>query len=511
MKRREFKILNILFIGVVVLAIVLLGNISFGKRIVVSAQGESLILDPESTFNPTDVTAPTDAPDPTLDEALDNEDDLEGLIFEVESADDTAVGSGTYDSNNSNVKYKKAETWTKNVKMPAPLTGVFARSNTKGAVTLLKFKGSKISVSLRKGQNAGQVLIKVKKVGGDVFKKLNKDLYKSGEVKFREFTIDGLNPDDTYIIRVRVTGNKNNSSKNTVVGFEKFSVFSPDGLNPTNTPGPGATNTPGGATNTPTPTGGDDYTLTKYEIPIGTKASLTINIGGTLDVTPTPTPTPTGEPPDTAIPNVRFSTKLYQTDGHPDIKVRVKVVDLLAQVTPAPQSDEVDYCQNPAEGEYFIDNLTLSANSSGVYTPKAGTNYIIRKNGAEDIEGIVASDGWVGLESVTGGRRYMLIVKGPKHVAEIMEDNVVLNNGAPASQSYNWEDNPLMAGDVPDPSSDNLQDCVVNSNDVSLVKNRMGSTDESDFNTADLDYNDIVNAADMGLLTYTLSTKPDED
>jgi len=56
----------------------------------------------------------------------------------------------------------------------------------------------------------------------------------------------------------------------------------------------------------------------------------------------------------------------------------------------------------------------------------------------------------------------------------------------------------------------------VNAADISLVKNRVLSetgrevTDE-DLVVADLDYNERLNALDMGQMTTTLSTRPDED
>ncbi|MBI4130219.1 hypothetical protein HY468_02800, partial [Candidatus Roizmanbacteria bacterium] len=472
---------------------------------------------PTSFSNPTPTgeVEPTDIPDPENDADTVAEDDAEDAEIESLMAGapfavaGTNGAANTYENTSPYIRYKK--TWQTDVPMPTPLSGSYAESNQKGAVAIIKFKGKKVSVFLRKGPNAGKAFIKLKKVGGTADKK-TKELYKKGKVKFRKVTYDNLDPKATYIIRVRVTGKKNTASSGTVVGVDKF-VIEGEAIKP-----PSVTISQGGPTLTPTPTGTDDDDdgswLTKYDIPIGTKQSLTIHIGGTSpSVTTDPSISPSVSPSVTVSPDtpyVTFTSKLYGTERNPEIKVRLKITDLIAVVTPAPVADDFNACQNPKVGEFFVDGLVLVADGgTGVYIVKPGTTYTIRRGDGDDVSGTVSSDGWIALTGVTKGKRYSLTLKGPKHVAKLMEENVELAEGKPNAQNFSWSSKPLDPGDVPDPSEGNLQNCVVNAADVSLVKNRMNKSDlsEEDLMVADLDYNNAVNAGDMALLTRTLSTK----
>ncbi len=472
----------------------------------------SVTLAPSISVTPTGEVEPTDIPDPENDADTVAEDDSEDALLEGLVAGEVAAeaandgGPKTYEDTSPLIKYRKD--WQKNVPKPTPADGTFSQSSQKGAVAILKFKGTKISVFLRKANDAGRALIKLKKIGGSADKQ-TKELYKSGKVKFRRVSYENLDPNAVYTLRVRVTDKKNNSSAGTVVGVDKF-VVEGKAIGPTTTVTP--TITSGGPTLTPTPTDteDDDDWLTKYDVPIGTKKSLTINIGGG-GATPTEGgPTPTIDP---NTPQMTFTSKLYGTERNPEIKVRLKITDLIAVVTPAPVPDNFNACQNPKVGEFFVDGLTLTADANGVYFVKPGTTYTIRRGDGDDVTGTVATDGWIALTGVTKGKRYSLSLKGPKHVAQLMEENVSLSEGKPTAQNFAWVTKPLDPGDVPDPSESDLQNCVVNAADVSLVKNRMNKSDlsEEDLMVADLDYNNAVNAGDMALLTRTLSTKADDD
>ena len=71
--------------------------------------------------------------------------------------------------------------------------------------------------------------------------------------------------------------------------------------------------------------------------------------------------------------------------------------------------------------------------------------------------------------------------------------------------------NPLEPGDLPNPNDNLLQDCTVNSVDISLMVSRIGSTGGADLQVADVNFDGSVNGNDISKVVNTLSTKPDDD
>ena len=252
---------------------------------------------------------------------------------------------------------------------------------------------------------------------------------------------------------------------------------------PTPTPIPSVTPTPS-ATPIPTPPSGRD----NYTINIGDKDSLTINITG-------------GEE---KVPYIKFGVTLFGVENTPDIKVKLRVGDMVVKLTPAPNGGS-DICNNPGWGEKLYSGIQMRADSSGVYRPIPESVFIYSGK-----EYHVSSDGWVPLIDISGGSTYSFAVKGPKHRNVLMTSTATLSttDPKPASQNYDWSGNALEPGDLPDSGN---QDCVANTHDMSLIINRIRSTDGVDLGIADVDYNDIINAADISKVDHTLSTKPDDD
>jgi hypothetical protein len=224
-----------------------------------------------------------------------------------------------------------------------------------------------------------------------------------------------------------------------------------------------------------------------YAIAIGTKQSLTINIGGGAD-------------PNSV--HVRFGVKLETAQFKPEIKVRLKAVDLSVSPTPAP----VDTCQTPGAGQSFYKDIPMVADSSGNYYPKPNIGF-------SDIQGVtyVTADGWVPLRDLAPNKSYALFVKGPKHRDIKMVDNVTLKPAKADSQNLDWTIKPLEMGDLPDPNHNSLQDCAVNSVDLSLIVDRIGKTDEGALKVADVNYDLVVNANDVAKVVKTLEENDSDD
>jgi len=269
------------------------------------------------------------------------------------------------------------------------------------------------------------------------------------------------------------------------------------GVNDTPTPTPTT-----GLTITPTPTGGSSGS--DEMIDVGTKQDLTINIGGGG-------PLPTVDP---NVPQIKFKVAL-QADKKPEIKVRLKVVDLQLLLSHPPPADDFDSCTQTQVGEYVYSDIPMIYGGSDeeidginyqVYQLKSGAAF---KTGTDQYA--ISADGWLPLVGTTGNTIYSLSLKGEKHRSMKMVEKMILNRGQPAGQEFNWVSQPLEPGDLPDPNNGSLQDCTVNSIDLSLIEERIGSTDTTNLEVGDVNYDEVINGNDISKVAHTLSTKPDDE
>ncbi len=218
---------------------------------------------------------------------------------------------------------------------------------------------------------------------------------------------------------------------------------------PTQTPTP--TITPGGPTQTPTPT---------------------ITPGG-----PTLTPTPT--PGETAGGNTRLNLKL-------------KFQGILKKPDDKFNSLQVKITAVSADGTKYIAGAPFVADDTGLWSATVP---------------ILAPPG-------TG---YKLFIKGPKHIQKrICESTPVetfpgtyhCENGAitltAGDNIFDLSGIYLLDGDLPQ------QDGIVNSYDISLVRNNVGNTDPSVLALADLNLDGIVDSQDYSLVIAALSVRSDE-
>jgi len=250
-----------------------------------------------------------------------------------------------------------------------------------------------------------------------------------------------------------------------------------DSLAPTSTPVPGVTNTPRpGASNTPRP-----------------------------QPTTTPFPHVTSPPINTNTPQIRFALVLESAVNFPEIKVRVKVTDLVAAITPAANQPQ-DTCRQPGHAQMFYENVQMVADGSGVWRPKPGAPFT--KGGTVYY---ISTDGWLPLVDTQAGRAYAIALKGPKHRSQRMVDTVLLQSGQHPNHDFDWTGLPLAPGDLPDPNSGNRQDCTVNTLDLSRIEGLLAATDTTSLAIADVNFDGVVNGNDISKVVGTLSTKPDDD
>lgn len=319
---------------------------------------------------------------------------------------------------------------------------------------------------------------------------------------------------------------------------------------PTVTDAPGATITP---TLTPTLTPTGSITLT----PTISPTNITPPVGGPPTDTPTPTPSPTGsitpspspsptdeltpsptpsmtiEPSETPVPTppsgqerylidigsksvlrisigsgntpqITFQAKLARAENFPDMYFKLRA------------KDELSFIENPgatsscdAEGVGDTDlYVPMQADSEGVYSPAANID-VDPPIGATVAS--VSEDGWILMDGVVAGKYYTIILKAPKTRGTNMISHVIFTGGKSTPQDFDWMENGLEPGDLPDPNHENKQDCTVNSVDLSLINSRLGNTDAAALAIADVNYDNVVNANDIAQVVGTLSSKPDDD
>lgn len=110
----------------------------------------------------------------------------------------------------------------------------------------------------------------------------------------------------------------------------------------------------------------------------------------------------------------------------------------------------------------------------------------------------------VPLLDVPAGDGYKIFIKGPKHLAKGF-DGINLVSGS--NSMFDLTGTELEPGDLPP------QDGVINSQDISRVIEllEVAEPSEEELATADLNYDGVINGADVNELILTLSTKYDED
>ena len=123
---------------------------------------------------------------------------------------------------------------------------------------------------------------------------------------------------------------------------------------------------------------------------------------------------------------------------------------------------------------------------------------------------------------VIPGRKYYLLIKGPKHIQKKICDNTPSETTAGSyrcqggrtitfssgQNNLDFSKIYLLAGDLP---VNGPQDGVVDSLDTSYIRNNLGKTDPTVVSIADLNLDGKVDTQDWSMVLYALSVKTDEE
>jgi hypothetical protein len=172
--------------------------------------------------------------------------------------------------------------------------------------------------------------------------------------------------------------------------------------------------------------------------------------------------------------------------------------------------------QAPTSGENSMDVLvTLAGGPEGQE---------IQSTGTFTVDSSARWTGQVSFDDVALGGDYRVLVKGPKHIQKKIcdatpteasagtyhcgEGNITINSG---DNTFNFSGIKLLVGDLAP------QDGIVDSYDISLLRNSLCTTDNPDvckdstvLSEADLNLDGIIDTQDYSLLISSLSVKYDE-
>ncbi|GEM_PF-979236 len=155
--------------------------------------------------------------------------------------------------------------------------------------------------------------------------------------------------------------------------------------------------------------------------------------------------------------------------------------------------------------------VLVTLRSPGVSSDSAKTT-----NVTSDVNGVWS--GAVSFQNVPLGGGHTVLIKGPKHVQKKLCDNISVET-APGTYSCSLGKINLVSGnnvldfsgvvelvgDLPQ------QDGIIDSYDISFIRNNLGKSDPSVLATGDLNYDGILDSQDYSLLIASLSVRKDEE
>ncbi|KKR33164.1 MAG: hypothetical protein UT63_C0022G0007 [Candidatus Gottesmanbacteria bacterium GW2011_GWC2_39_8] len=196
-----------------------------------------------------------------------------------------------------------------------------------------------------------------------------------------------------------------------------------------------------------------------------------------------------------SYPLVKINLSLFGAEKTPPLKFSIRAKDDSVNVI-----NNTETCNNPKAGQTDFINITFKAGQEKVYSPDSGVG---------DVR--ITSDGYLKLNGINPDKTYTLYIKGGQHKMMKMATGVKFKAGRDVSNNFDFTNKPLLPGDLPDPKNNMKQNCIIDASDVGLVMDRLGKEDWDSLSIADLDYNGVVNAGDMGLLLNTLKNREEEN
>lgn len=215
--------------------------------------------------------------------------------------------------------------------------------------------------------------------------------------------------------------------------------------------------------------------------------------GGLPTDTPSPTPTGTGGGTPAATPTVAPVT------GNVKITVKLKFQGI---------SSKPDDSRNSM-------NVKFSLSGEGIATP-------LVKTGSFTSDGSGVWTGRVGFDLTSpAGKKYLVYIKGPRHI----QKKICVNSPTESTAgTYRCSDEALtlavgentldfskvlqLSGDIYGP--DKAQDGVVNSVDISYIKNNLRKTESAVLGICDINLDGKCDTQDYSLIISSLSIKSDE-
>lgn len=258
---------------------------------------------------------------------------------------------------------------------------------------------------------------------------------------------------------------------------------------PTTQPTPTSTKTP-----TPTPAGPPSSTPqpspTKTPTPPPENPTKTPTPGGSI--------TPTTRPPSPTNTQTPGATRTPTPTQAPTVPSSLVTLDMnirLQGVTSKPKN------ASPISILFTISNST--------FTDSKPVLFNFEENGT--------ASATVSYQSPIQGENYVISLKGPKHrkvtfctraPQEEREGSYSCEGGAisitAGINTFDFSEVVMLAGDLPE------QNGVIDSKDVIFIRNNLGSTEASKIETADLNYDGIIDTQDFSLVIAALGSKYDE-
>lgn len=245
---------------------------------------------------------------------------------------------------------------------------------------------------------------------------------------------------------------------------------------------------------------------------------------GTRTVTFTIEPIPTGVPPTGVPPTLTPIPPTDEPTGTPG------PTEPDTTVTPGPTEPAATATEEPREEVDM--KLNILVRFQGITSKPSEVNEILArvkimdKRGFSDeheVEFQAQSDGkWKGTADIKApeGETYKILIKGGKHLQKKVCDktptelrpaiyscgdgNMALVTG---ENNLDFTGIRLIAGDLP---LDGDQDGLVDSEDLTFIRQNLGSKDDDVLEVADLNLDDIVDSQDFSLVIAGLSVKTDE-
>ncbi len=257
----------------------------------------------------------------------------------------------------------------------------------------------------------------------------------------------------------------------------------------------------GGASRTATYTLGTTD-LGDYTFAVIDGATPTIGVTVTpVEPTPTPPVNTTATPPvSSPTPVATASPTLITTPSQQEVPVTLDIKVKFQGITGEPAA---------AENRTLQVKVAL-VNQQYSYQPTYRTIPFTISPGTDIWSG-------QGVFNAVPGEGYKIMIKGPKHLQKTIcdssprESEIGVYNCSTGALSITAQGGRLdftgiylLAGDLPN------QDGIVNSYDVSLIRNNLGSTERGILEAADLNLDGLINGVDYQIINYALRIRGDE-